>query len=234
MDDIPDFLRVENRNKPMVKPLVYTFTNLNCYDGICPHQFYRRYVKKDLKFVETPQMKWGNDVHKAFEDRIAGGKPLPDSMRQWEHHVVPFAGLKAKVEWKLGVVKKGTPADFWATDVFLRGKLDCAVINGNVAFLADWKTGKVREDPFELEVGAMLLRMNMPNISTVFGSYVWLGEDRVGQRHDLSNTEATTQRVAAIVKKIEADLVVGEFEKRPGGLCGWCDVMDCQHNRKQK
>jgi hypothetical protein len=102
------------------------------------------------------------------------------------------------------------------------------------ALLFDWKTGKVREHPFELEVQALLLRMQSPHLHTIYGSYIWLAENRIGQRHDLSNTEMTQRKVVAIVLNIENSLQAQEFEKRPGPLCGWCDVLDCEHNKKKK
>ena len=213
-------------------PLVFTYTNLNTYD-ICPYQFYRRYVVKDISYQETETMKFGNQVHSAFEQRLAGGKPLPENMRDWEVHAAPFANLKPKVEWKLAVKRDGKPSDYW-NGAFVRGKVDCAILQSPVAFMADWKTGKVREDPFELEVGALLLKANAPYITRIYGSYVWLKENRIGERHDLSDVEATTKKVAARIRAIEADLAGNSFEKKQGPLCRFCDVLECEFNRKEK
>src|SRR5258708_25262580 len=84
--DIPDFLRRDKENKmpaaQFVQKFPLTYTILNTY-LICPHQMMRRYIKKDLKFVETPEMKFGNEAHAALELRMAG-KPLPENMRQSE------------------------------------------------------------------------------------------------------------------------------------------------------
>ena len=105
------------------RPFVGTYTNLNSYDN-CGHAFFRRYIKKDQPYVETPEMKWGNDVHSAFEYRVRGQKPLPQKMQQWEPFAVPFDGQQAWVEQKLGITADGTPCDFWATNVWFRGKAD--------------------------------------------------------------------------------------------------------------
>ncbi len=48
MPDIPAFL---DRRKP--KALVYSYSLLNNYANVCPHQTWRRYVKKDQKFVPS-------------------------------------------------------------------------------------------------------------------------------------------------------------------------------------
>ncbi len=52
------------------RPLVYSYTFLHTYKNVCPHQAYRRYILKDQPYVETAAMKWGNEVHAAFEGGI--------------------------------------------------------------------------------------------------------------------------------------------------------------------
>ena len=73
------------------RKIVYTYTMLSTYKN-CGHQMFRRYVKKDLPYVETPEMKWGKDVHSAFEHRVASGRPLPHTMHQWEEFARPYDG----------------------------------------------------------------------------------------------------------------------------------------------
>jgi hypothetical protein len=213
-----------------MKNLIHSFTSLNCYDSICAHQYQHRYILKDLPFKETPAMALGNAVHSAMEQRIAGGKPLPVVLSHLEPLVKPFADRGAKAEMKLAINHTGQPTDFWSKP-FIRGKLDCVVLDSTRAYLADWKTGKPREDPFELQVGAMLLKARYPDLRTIVGTYVWLRTEDLGVVHDLSDTDATFRRCRGITMAIDLDYT---FEKRPGPLCGWCDVLSCEHNRKPR
>ena len=191
---------------------------------------FRRYIKKDQPYVETPEMKWGNDVHSAFEYRVRGKKPLPQKMQQWEPFAVPFDGQQAWVEQKLGITADGTPCDFWASNVWFRGKADLILVNGNKAFLNDWKTGGSRfEDPFELETGAMLVRAHHPEIKKLFGTYTWLKENRVSQIYNLSDVSGTFREVHSRMAEIAEDRAANTWEKKPSGLCGWCTVSDCEH-----
>jgi hypothetical protein len=222
---IPAFLD----RRPKTKPLILSYTILNTYRNICPHQAYRRYIKKDLPYVETPQMAFGNKVHLALEHRVAGGKPLPQDMHQWEKFAAGFYQMKAKAEMKLGITKEGKPCDFFADDVWLRGKLDVTVLNGASALLFDYKTGKVREDPFELEVQALLLAAKWPDLTAISGCFLWLSENRIGQKHDLSHTRDTWIYVNRIAEDLAEDIHNDDFEKRRGGLCDWCPCDDCEH-----
>jgi hypothetical protein len=239
--DIPPYLQ----RKPAVKPFVFTYSNLNCYEDVCPHQFYRRYLAKDLgPFVETEAIKEGNDIHAAFELRVGGGKPLPDRFRQWEHFARPLDNLpgtpKIKVEMKLGITAQGKSCDFFDANVFGRGKADVVVINGDRAAMIDWKGGgnSKYEKPFELEIHALMLRARYSNLTSIVGQYAWLKENRMSQTYDLSDFGGTWARVNNIVERIKDDVVAGEFKKRPGPLCGgaWgsCPVVDCEHRKGVK
>lgn len=214
--------------------LVYTFTNLNCYVEVCPHQFYRRYLVKDIPFVKTEAMRRGNAVHLAMEKRVRGGVPLPVDMQRWESLVAPVASYGAQVELKLGIRADGSACDFWAQDVWLRGKIDVALVKDDSAAVVDWKTGSSKyERALELRIGALLLNAKYLNLLTkIKGFYVWLAEDRLGTPHDLSDTNATFEELRVIATAIEADRRTNNFVKRPSGLCGWCDVVDCEYNRK--
>ena len=56
--------------------------------------------------------------------------------------------------------------------------------------MADWKFGSSKyEDPFELEVGAVLLQAKYPKATKLVGRYVYPVENKLGQMYDLSATQ---------------------------------------------
>ena len=217
------------------RPLVFSYTFLHTYSAVCPHQAYRRYILKDQPYSETPAMKWGNDVHTAFEFRLTGRKPLPETMRQWEHFAIPFDGRNVRPEQKLGLTVQGTATGYFDNNVWLRGKIDAPIIatvpEPYNAYICDWKTGSSKyEDPFELEVGALLLHAKYPSLKKIHAQYAWLKEDRLSQVYDVSDTAGTWRVVNETVRQIEADRQSGQFKKKKSGLCGWCSVADCENN----
>lgn len=219
--DIPGFL---DR-----RPLVGTFSILSAYKN-CPHQMSRRYIVKDQPYVETPEMKWGNEVHSAFEYRVGSQKPLPENMLQWEQFAKPFDGLMPLVEQKLGINAEGRSVGFWDGSVWFRGKNDVTIVRGDTAYLADFKTGKsTYEDPFELETNAVLLHAKNPQLKQITGSYIWLKENRTSQMYDLSNTRKTWAEICRLMGEILERKKTGQFEKTKSGLCGYCSVEDCEN-----
>ena len=228
-EGIPEFLT----RKPKVPSgrLIGTYTILQGYKN-CPHQMMRRYIKKDQPYVETPEMAWGNKIHSAFELRISAKKPLPAEMQAWEGFAVPFDGRNVLVEQKLGITDEAKPIDYWDKDrCWFRGKADAVIIDDELAFIGDFKSGNSKyEDPFELATNALLLKAAHPGLKKVVGSYIWLKENRVGQQYDLSDFRETWREMCRLMGEIEADRASGKWAKIKSGLCGYCSVTDCENH----
>jgi hypothetical protein len=209
--------------------MIWSYSFLNKFLQ-CPHEAWHRYVLKDVPYVETPQMKFGNEVHTAMEHRLKG-KPLPKLLERYEFFIEPLKRYSVQPEMKLGVNATGEPCSFFAPDVWGRGKIDVPIIVKDSAVLLDWKTGKVWEDPFELEVQAVLLKAHYPELNRIVGSYVWLNESRVGVIYDLSNTKNTWDKINATMTYLKTCETLNRWEKKPGKLCAWCPVKSCEHNK---
>lgn len=220
----------------LAKPLIWSYSLLDNFRTKCNYQGAQRYIFKTTPYKETPEMKYGNDGHTAFEHRVGGGKVLPIEFQRWENFASPFDGFGAKTELKLGVTAQGKSCDFFAKDVWGRGKIDVALVSDTTAFINDWKFGgspgkpaSRYEDPFELEVGAVLLQAKFPQLTKIVGTYTWLKEDHVSKPYDLSDTNKTWAEISSIVRSIENYKAIGEFPKKQTPLCGWCNCA-CEHN----
>lgn len=221
------------------RPIIWNYTMLSTYEGTCPHQAAEKYIYKNIPYSPTPQQEWGNAVHKAMDLRVSGGKPLPETMHAFEPYAAAFDGKSVKGELKLGVTRDGRSCEFFdkSGKVWGRGTIDVPIVQGDKAFINDWKTGKQNlryESPFELECHAVLLQAAYPNIRQIVGTYTYLGENKMSTPYDLSHTQKTWNRITAIVSAIEADKATGQWEKRQGPLCSWCEVESCEFNKRQE
>ena len=206
--DIPAFL---DR-----RPFVGTYTNLHTFRDVCEYQMFRRYVKKDIPFFETPAMKFGKDAHSALEGRVGKGKVLPDTMRQWEKHCTPFDNYTVMTEQKLAIND--------------RGQADVVVMLNDKALFTDWKTGSPRyAETFELATGALLLKAKYPQLRTIVGRFIFLKDDVVGKMEDLSDFQATWLEINRLMNLIAKKRKSGEWVKKKSGLCGFCSVSDCEN-----
>ena len=211
----------------------WTYTSLNDFDN-CPHKYFRKYVLKDLpKEPASPEMKVGIEAHAMMEQAIKNDRPLPAGAPTIaKNYLARLKPFKPQAEAKLAVDAHGRPVDFFDKSAVGRGKADIIVIGQEHGVILDWKTGKVREDPFELEVFAYLASRLLSHVKKWMGVYIWLKDGRAGKPHFLDPNHAQ-QRIASLWATIENCNNTNNWPKNENPLCGWCNVTDCQFNKRQ-
>lgn len=219
------------------KPPPWSYTSLSDYIR-CPRRYFRRHVKKDLPPEDKSDAQLtGTAVHEAMKAAIRRGNKLPSAFVGYEPLVAPLRKVpehRILAELKLGMTVEGRDCDFFAEGVWGRGALDVVVFgDNNSALLLDWKTGKSREDPFELALQALLLRSKYPEIEKVIGHYVWLRTGKLGQAHDVSDTNSTRASVDELMEEISNRLESNAWPPDENPFCGWCNVHDCEYVREK-
>lgn len=206
--------------------LSYSF----CNDFLsCPRKCWHKFVARDLPKETTPAMAEGVRVHEAFAKRLTEGGSLPADMRQYESLCARLRMRCIHVETPMGMTAGGKGTSFFENP-FARGKADVVVMNGDKALVVDWKTGKKREDPLELEILSTLIRANNSDIKTFKGCYVWLKEGKLGAMHELDPERG--RRTLDSVHAAALEQGDGEWAPTPNALCGFCNVSSCEHNKK--
>lgn len=186
-----------------------------------------------MPYVESKEAAYGNLVHSALEN-YAKFQTLPTdaTIEAWAHKFLdPVMTLPQEAEKKVGVTRDWNPSDFFSKEVWGRGKIDWCTVHGTQAFLMDWKTGKVWEDPLELYVQGVLLHALHPELTSIKGCYVWLKEGVHGEVYDIhANLEKTRGWIEETMDKVGQGL----FYAKPNALCGWCDLKSCRHWKDRK
>ena len=207
----------------------WAHTSLSAFRN-CPKQYYHKYVLKDIPFVKSPEMERGIAVHQAMERRLRDNVPLPIDM-PFERFVAPLVKhAPPRIEYKIAVRLDGSGCGYWDKDVWGRGAIDVACIGPTTAMIVDWKTGKPREDPAELETFSFLLQGHFPGMNEFYGLYVWLKDGRAGETHKLDPAKARKD-IEKTVNEIEHCESKEAWHPQPSGLCPWCPVTTCQHWR---
>lgn len=212
-----------------MKPVVWSYSFLSTYEN-CARKAQATYITKEVKWEESPEANYGNRVHKVCEDALNlqqfPDMPYTDTHRFF-HDIYSIPKIELVPEQKLGVDRDWQPTDFFASNVWGRGKVDAPlIVNKTTAIIFDWKTGKVREDPFELEVQAVLLKAKYPDLENIKGCYIWLKADKYGEVYDLGSKISNTKRaIQDIMRKVEQGL----FYANKNPLCGWCSLRTCKY-----
>ena len=208
----------------------------------CPRAFYHAYVLKE-KEPETPELKKGKEVHKYFEDRVIGNKPLPPALM---HHEPIVHALKQKqetgytlqAEVKYGIDKDYTPTGFFDDHVWGRGAADVVLVapDSRTGIVLDYKTGKRRDDDTQLSRLALLIFSWIPGLEKLTGANIWLSENKIGKSYKFTRLHLPEikGKIQHTIDSAQTAQEKDNFPEKPSHLCGWCSVTSCRFNTKKK
>lgn len=214
-----------------MRPAAWSYTSFSDYVN-CPYSFYQKRVIKAVKEETSEQMLWGNQVHKAFEDYVGAGKPLPDMLLEHRGFLDALRSRDEKyTEKKVALNLRHQPCGFFDKDVWWRGILDYHYIEGNAAKVVDYKTGKRKPDYRQLEMFAVWIFAAYPHIEWVQVQFYWT-QDKKWDERDIKRADVP-QIWSGFVPDLK--LYARSFKddiwpKKQSGLCnGWCPVKDCEN-----
>ena len=205
--------------------LSFSHTSLKDFNN-CPLSFYHKRILKDVVFVQGDAAKWGEEVHKHFEDRIKLGTPLPFTLDSYEPMLSKFDGKRHEVELQMAINEKLEPTDWLAADAWLRGIADVMVwLSDTEVWIGDWKTGKRRVDFEQLELFSLLTFQHYPDIQKCTTSFIWTKDKKMDTEvFERSKSNEMWGRVMNRIRRVYKAQESDNWPAKPSGLCGWCDV----------
>ena len=217
----------------MNKAPAWSYSSITLFDQ-CPKKYYHLRVAKDIKEEESEHISYGNAVHKALADAIAGTAPLPkpfESLGQWVEKITKTDGI-ILVEQQLAITKELNPTEWFGKDAWYRGIADVIKIVGPVAVVVDHKTGKIQEDGSQLALMAQCVFAHHPQVQKIRTEFWWLKEDAT-TRADFTREDMVSVWAGLLprVKALEDAYASNNFPPKPGYLCRrFCPVTSCPHH----
>jgi hypothetical protein len=211
--------------------VAWSFSVLDSFET-CAWRHYLTRVSKEVVEGQSPEMLWGNQVHKALELRVKNGTPLPANMVQYEGIAAPLyakayaPGVQVQVEAKMAINASFKPTTYFAKDVWCRAITDLTLVKGPNAMVADYKTGNPKPSSAQLRLTAAFTFHHFPDVQRIQNAFLWL---KTG-----TTTVETFQReqIGEIwneflprVARLEAAFAENKWPKKPSGLCNrYCPV----------
>lgn len=187
-----------------------------------------------MKDEESEHILYGNAVHKALADAIAGKNELPKPFTHLQPWVDKVTGGNAQilVEQQLAIRNDYSPTEWFGRDAWYRGIADVIKMVGPVAVVLDWKTGKIQEDGVQLALMAQCVFAHHPQVQKIRTEFVWLKEDAT-TRADFTRDDMVKVWAGLLprVTTLENANKAMNYPPKPGNLCKrWCPVKQCPHN----
>jgi hypothetical protein len=179
---------------------------------------------------------YGLDVHKAAEDFIGKGTPIPEKYKFIEPSLLKLKAYEGEklCEYRMGLTKNLEPCKFFDKGVWWRGVADLIILNGDSAKIVDYKTGKSSKhaDTKQLEILSLAVFKHFPQVKRVKGGLLFVvANDFVKGDFDAGQTDVYWQRWLTNTAQLEKAFEVNVWNPRPNFTCkNWCPVKDCTHN----
>jgi hypothetical protein len=118
----------------------WSYSRIKAFDT-CPKQFYHTHILKEFPFKETEAMRYGTEFHKAAEDFIRDGTPVPKRFAFAKPALQVLADKPGDkhCELKVGLTADLEPCGFFDSNVWFRGVVDLIIIDGEQATVIDYK-----------------------------------------------------------------------------------------------
>lgn len=221
-------------SKP-VTPAPWSFSRVKSFDT-CPKQFYHTTVLKQFPYEETEAMRYGTEFHKAAEDFIRDGVPVPE---RFAFALPALEALARKpgeklCEYKFGLTEQLEPCGFFDKGVWFRGIVDLIIMDGETAYIVDYKTGKSARyaEKGQLELMALAMFRHFPQIKHIRAGLLFVvANDFVKDTYRKTGQKDLWRKWIAEYNKMETAFETGVWNPKPSGLCKrHCPVLECPHN----
>jgi hypothetical protein len=200
----------------------------------CPKKFYHMSVAPKghpdrVEFAQGYAGKLGEDFHKMMQNRLERKVPFPAGHEQWEQLavVIEAAAGSTVVEYPFALTMQFQPCGTKDWDnVWIRAVPDVMKVTDEVIVIVDWKSGKLEESTYQLDLCAAVAFAHYPSVQKVVA---WYGYTKLGSfgtpvTHLRSDLTALWDKLLVEPRKMHENLAMNYWPARPGYYCGWCDV----------
>lgn len=217
------------------KPIVWSHSGLKTFQN-CPRKFYHLKVARDV--VDRPHVSalYGSLVHKAAEDHVRGGAPVPPEYAYMQPILDTLKRLPGErfCELKLGVTENLEACEFDAPDVWWHGIVDLLIVDepAGLAHMVDYKTGKSARyaDKTQLDYMAVGVFAKFPAVQRIKSALIFVVADElVATEHARQRADFYISSARPHLARMKSAYESGVWNATPSGLCPYCPVKHCEH-----
>jgi len=169
---------------------------------------------------------------------VRDGQPLAKNYMRFKKMVdalIAIPGTKYP-EYKMALTRKMEQCDFDDENRWVRGIADLVIVDGDQAYIIDYKTGSNRyPDPKQLRLMSLMAFVCFPEVNNIKAGLLFC------MKNSFVQESYTRQDIHKSWKSFETplDRLTMSYEKdewipNPTPLCGWCPVETCTHHKPRR
>ena len=218
--------------------VAWSYSSLKTFQQ-CPKKYYHTRVAKDFKDEDSTATIYGKEVHKVAEEFIRDGTPVPEKyafIKPVLESLNSIPGTK-HCEIQFGLTEDLQPCGFFDENVWWRGIADLLVINGEEAYLVDYKTSKNAKyaDTKQLDLLAAATFAHYPEVKRIKSALIFVVcNDLVKKKHVITDMSKYVAPFKYDLERLDNAMVTGVWNANSSALCPYCPVKTCQHWKEKR
>lgn len=181
-------------------------------------------------------MQYGTAVHKACEDYVGENKPLEKNYQRFApvlDIIKDIDGIKYP-EYKMALDINGDPCAY-GKGYWVRGIVDLLVIDGEDAFIIDYKTGSNKyPDPKQLKLMALMTFAHFPEVNNIKAGLLFVvHESFINESYNRKDISKLWKSFEGDLERLRVSYENDTWQANPTPLCGWCPVNTCEFYKEK-
>lgn len=214
----------------------WSFSSLKEYVN-CPKQYQETKVLKRFFKRVTPEMTYGNEVHKALENYVKDGTPLAVNYQRYAEMLdvlLEIEGVRYP-EYKMALNNIGAACEYNGKDRWVRGIVDLLIIQGDTAYIVDYKTGSNKyPDPKQLKLMALMTFEHFPNVNHIKAGLLFVAHNTfIDEEYKRSQIKELWNSFNGDLARMSMSYENDAWMPNPTPLCGWCPVHICDYHKEK-
>jgi len=212
----------------------WSYSALKQYQN-CPKQYYEIKVAQNYTIIPSEKMIYGTEVHKALEDYVKDGKELALNYLRFKSIVdelIAIPGTKYP-EYEMALTKDRNVCAFDDPGRWVRGIVDLLIVDGENAYIIDYKTGSNKyPDPKQLRLMALMTFAHFPEVTKIKGGLLFVMHGSfVPETYHRIDIDKSWDKFAVPLQRLDNSYESNTWQANPTPLCRFCPVKSCEFNR---
>ena len=215
----------------------WSFSSIKEYIN-CPKKYQEVRILKNYTFTDTPATIYGKAVHEALELYVKDGKPLAKNYQRFQKMVDTLIAIPGEKypELKMALTKQMKACDFEDENRWVRGIADLVIVDGDQAYVIDYKTGSNRyPDTKQLKLMATMLFVLFPKVNSIKAGLLFCMKNSfVQESYTREGIHKAWKAFQTPLDRLNLSYENDEWVPNPTPLCGWCPVETCEHHKPRR
>lgn len=212
----------------------WSYSSLKQYQN-CPKQYYEIKVAQNYDIIPSEAMKYGTEVHKALEDYVRDGKELALNYLRFKGMVDALKDIPGTKypEYEMALNKDRTVCAFSDPKRWVRGIVDLLIVDGDYAFIVDYKTGSNKyPDPKQLRLMALMTFAHFPEVNKIKAGLLFVMHGSfITEEYERKDIDKSWEKFYGALERLDNSYDTNVWPPNPTPLCKYCPVRSCDFNR---